>query len=1091
MPVKASRVKKNIYKLLLSSLFIIALCVFAVFLISCGCSFFTADNGVYAAETVETADDYADIVPAGKAELLFGNEALPDKDAYVITIYGDGFMAHQQDKFFEAARNSVEYFIKEKPFDELASIIKIYAIGVVSNTDRIQGANGDDYTEITDTYFHTRFGVNWIDRLMACNSEGSARLTKLQNVFCPYSDQALILSNSEKYGGGGGGIAVISLSSSAIKVFVHEFGHSAAKLGDEYWEDGYAYECANKTKESDPEKVRWKRFIGLNGIGVYKFKDQIVSGDVPQYYKPSEICMMYAIAQPFCEVCKEELRKWLCRKSNVTMLFFQKYADEIRVSSQGGKDMSEYFIFRKGNAEVTGDKIDSGLSLSYYSSDGQTLDGAPNTPGTYKVKAVFTGNETFEACEQEGVYEVLPPKPLMADSKVYDGKPAYVKYTPDNAEGYTHIDYTYTGKIMYSDTVTEDYNSSVAPILPGKYSVRAEAIGSAGVLQTDTADFSISLREDVIIDNRGDSLPWQQEQYRARNIMFAGDGFTAEEQDELEKLARRAAKVFRTTQPYAEFRNYISFSYTNTVSKYSGLGARENDAYFGLTCDASGKIVGSDRALALSGFLQEKYFGELITMAGNSSPGGRDEYSVCIVFVNDDRAKTGARATDAKGTRLTLYVPASEQGIEYAVRELANMIIGKQQGYAPIGEAQTAEYVKDFRKSFFYRYGSSYVPLIADGYNESFLYTGSPIDLSDYFHMYIDGVQLDADATKQYYSFTYYDDDRGRPGQRLIGAPSAVGAYYACVKLVPTREGYSMDVYDPVYKITAYLMTVTAFTRYRIVNAGDTAVDSNIDYIDIGGSGLGDNTCDHTAAAVRTAAKAATCAEDGNIEYWRCASCGKYFEDAQCTRQTTMSQIRIAAKGHDYTGSLMSDAHGHWHVCLNGCGTHDAKVDHTAGDWIYVKRPTYEEAGRRYKVCAVCDRELVFEELAPLDKEKVKAELNVVLGNDGLPVVSVSLPQGIDYELVYFDAGGVRLDGMPTAAGTYKVVLVVTSEGYETEDVTQATFTISQSNEPAAGQPEDNGGKINKTALISTVSVIAAVAIIAVSIVLYKKLKRS
>lgn len=204
-----------------------------------------------------------------------------------------------------------------------------------------------------------------------------------------------------------------------------------------------------------------------------------------------------------------------------------------------------------------------------------------------------------------------------------------------------------------------------------------------------------------------------------------------------------------------------------------------------------------------------------------------------------------------------------------------------------------------------------------------------------------------------------------------------------------------------------------------------------------------------------------------------------------------MSQIRIAAKGHDYTGSLMSDAHGHWHVCLNGCGTNDAKVDHTAGDWIYVKRPTYEEAGRRYKVCAVCDRELVSEELAPLDKEKVKAELNVTLGNDGLPVVSVSLPQGIDYELVYFDAGGVRLDGMPTAAGTYKVVLVVTSEGYETEDVTQATFTISQSNEPAAGQPEDNGGKISKTALISAVSVIAAVAIIAVSIVLYKKLKRS
>ncbi len=47
-----------------------------------------------------------------------------------------------------------------------------------------------------------------------------------------------------------------------------------------------------------------------------------------------------------------------------------------------------------------------------------------------------------------------------------------------------------------------------------------------------------------------------------------------------------------------------------------------------------------------------------------------------------------------------------------------------------------------------------------------------------------------------------------------------------------------------------------------------------------------------------TAAKEATCTEAGNIAYWYCADCGKYFSDALATSKISYSDTVIAAKGH-------------------------------------------------------------------------------------------------------------------------------------------------------------------------------------------------
>lgn len=51
---------------------------------------------------------------------------------------------------------------------------------------------------------------------------------------------------------------------------------------------------------------------------------------------------------------------------------------------------------------------------------------------------------------------------------------------------------------------------------------------------------------------------------------------------------------------------------------------------------------------------------------------------------------------------------------------------------------------------------------------------------------------------------------------------------------------------------------------------------------------------------VKTEAKAATCTEAGNIAYWYCDACGKYFSDKNGTTPITLEGTVIPATGHDW-----------------------------------------------------------------------------------------------------------------------------------------------------------------------------------------------
>jgi curved DNA-binding protein CbpA len=87
-----------------------------------------------------------------------------------------------------------------------------------------------------------------------------------------------------------------------------EFGHTYAELADEYpYAENELYsrsEAPNITRDNNIESIKWKSFIGKNGIGIYEMLEE--NGG---WYKPSRYCRMGSSDVDFCDVCKDEIEK--------------------------------------------------------------------------------------------------------------------------------------------------------------------------------------------------------------------------------------------------------------------------------------------------------------------------------------------------------------------------------------------------------------------------------------------------------------------------------------------------------------------------------------------------------------------------------------------------------------------------------------------------------------------------------------------------------------------------------------------------------------------------------------------------------------
>ena len=724
--------------------------------------------GKYTVKAQGISGDLSQIVPEQSARLVYGNEQLPDEDAFILLIMGDGFTKDEQDKFFVESKKTADYIMSVSPWNEFSDVVKIYALGVVSNESGAKADKANNQEEANqdkrDTYFQSEFWTGGMQRLLAISDEGYKRAEELRKEYLPAADFNVVMVNSTTYGGSGGETCVASLNNESLEMMLHELGHTTAGLADEYFAgESYAREYANMTAESDPEKVKWSRFIGKNGVGVYEYDN---GGD--GWYRPHQNCKMRFLGKQyeFCEVCKEELRKSFCSHSNVTKIFFQTYADMFYEKEQG-KDMKEYFILRKGPKEITGDQLGDLLQLTYKDSNGKVIDGIPNKAGSYTIDAKFAGNSEFDACEMTAEYMIELPDliQMSAESKVYDGNPSEIKYTVDYDKEYV-VKMHYTGIIPYGAEITYNYDSDEAPFKPGRYNVQMYVYDkeTEELISKKSAAYEISFKSTTLSDHNDGAYPGAQPYYNNKTIVFTGEGFTAQEQDKFEKIAKKYVEYFRNAEPYKEADTYFNYHTVEAVSDESGIGTEAKNTYFKVTYDKDGKVVPTYESTEGA-----KYLGNNVVTS---------YYKATVVIVNDDHVKQGSVVKDK---RFTIYTSSDEKGMEYAANELLNYFTGQQEGYrASTDEEQESQRV-EFLKSLYYTwYGWDYAPVLSRAYNEKFVENGKPIDLSPYFHTYILGKEVKEGIS---YQMSYYENNDGEIGKQLEQIPSEPGKYFAKAEL--------------------------------------------------------------------------------------------------------------------------------------------------------------------------------------------------------------------------------------------------------------------------------------------------------------------
>lgn len=106
-------------------------------------------------------------------------------------------------------------------------------------------------------------------------------------------------------------------------------------------------------------------------------------------------------------------------------------------------------------------------------------------------------------------------------------------------------------------------------------------------------------------------------------------------------------------------------------------------------------------------------------------------------------------------------------------------------------------------------------------------------------------------------------------------------------------------------------------------------------------------------ALTATAAKPATHLAEGNVAYWHCAACGRYFADADAAQPIELADT-VLAKLPDHVADATgwhADASGHWQVCT--CGRYIAAGAHTFA-WVTDRPATATQPGQCHEECTVC-----------------------------------------------------------------------------------------------------------------------------------------
>jgi len=237
-----------------------------------------------------------------------------------IAIIAEGYTASQMDKFRTDAARMMDYVFTMEPYKSRKSDFNVW---LVESPSLQSGVSVPQDGVWKSTVLGSMYDTFYIDRYLTV-MDHSGIASAASGV--PY-DALIVLANSTKYGGGGfyNSYAIAASDDPrALPVFIHEFGHSFAGLGDEYFDSEVAYEdyYPAGVEPWEPNittlvdfSLKWGGMIAANvpvptpatkkyeaEVGVFEGAGYMTHG----CYRPYQDCRMKTNTAPaFCPVCQK------------------------------------------------------------------------------------------------------------------------------------------------------------------------------------------------------------------------------------------------------------------------------------------------------------------------------------------------------------------------------------------------------------------------------------------------------------------------------------------------------------------------------------------------------------------------------------------------------------------------------------------------------------------------------------------------------------------------------------------------------------------------------------------------------------------
>ncbi|MBN2611577.1 MAG: hypothetical protein JXB00_08480 [Bacteroidales bacterium] len=205
-------------------------------------------------------------------EIIFSvQNSIPHKSVDLLII-GEGYTKEEEKLFKKDLEYFTGAFFSIEPY---ASHRNKFNIAGIFTPSAESGTDEPRQGIYRNTVLNSSFNIFDLDRYLLADNNKAIRDIAAQ---VPY-DAILIMVNSERYGGGGifnWQTVFTARSSLRDYVFLHEFGHGFAGLGDEYYTSDVAYSDfypagieptdPNVTALLDPAQLKWKDLVspGIN-----------------------------------------------------------------------------------------------------------------------------------------------------------------------------------------------------------------------------------------------------------------------------------------------------------------------------------------------------------------------------------------------------------------------------------------------------------------------------------------------------------------------------------------------------------------------------------------------------------------------------------------------------------------------------------------------------------------------------------------------------------------------------------------------------------------------------------------------------------